>query len=171
MNGMGSPYSNAPQWQQPQSMWQGFASQYQSPQMPSLSNMADWGVNKQAIQGLGQGAFGSNAVSDFDFAGGAFDAAGALDVAGGGKGKGLGFMDYILGGKAADGSQTLGMASPLIGLGKGIMDGYLGMQQLKLGKESMKFQKDAFSKQFDEQMRLNNQRRGDIERARASSRG
>lgn len=172
-------YKDAPAWQQPASLWDwspkggsgnSLNQQFQTPQMPSLASLQQWGGNPQStLQSLGQNALGSNAVSDFDFANGAFGAANTL--APGGQGNGLSFMDYVLGGKAQDGTQTLGVASPLIGLGKGIMDGYLGLQNLELARDSFEFQKDAFSKQFENQRTLTNAQLRDRQRARNSSGG
>jgi len=163
-------------------------------QLPSMSSMGQWGQPQSMGSMAGQAALtaGANFMnsggfnmptmpgSSFNVPGMQSEMIGGIDSAladyfkpGGttGGAQGLTRWDYLLGGKAQDGSQTMGIASPLIGLGKGILDGYMGMQQLKLGKDALKFQKNAFSSQFDEQKRLNDVHRGDIERARASSRG
>jgi len=53
-------------------------------------------------------------------------------------------------------------------LGKSGLDIWLGMQKLGLAKDDLKFQKDAFSKQFDTQKTLTNTEMEDRQRARVS---
>jgi len=61
-----------------------------------------------------------------------------------------------------------GWVSPLLRLGKGGLDAWLGIQKLGLAKDDLKFQKDAFSKQFDTQKTLTNTEMEDRQRARVS---
>jgi hypothetical protein len=50
-----------------------------------------------------------------------------------------------------------GLAAPILSLGNGIMSGYLGLQELDVAKDSLAFQKNAFSKQFENQRKLTNE--------------
>ena len=54
------------------------------------------------------------------------------------------------------GKYNPGWAGTALGFLKGGMDTYLGLQQLDVAKDTLNFQKDAFSKQFGAQQKLTN---------------
>ena len=64
---------------------------------------------------------------------------------------------------------TIGTLPALFGMGNSIMDGWLGMEKLDLAKDSLNFQKDAFSKQFENQRSLTNTEMQDRQAARVAS--
>ena len=63
----------------------------------------------------------------------------------------------------------IGVLDGIFGIGKGLMDGWLGMEKLDLAKDSLNFQKDAFSKQFENQRTLTNAELRDRQNARVAS--
>ena len=75
----------------------------------------------------------------------------------------------FFGGKDANGFSSVGWGPALFGMGKSIFDGYLGLQQLDLAKDNLNFQKDAFSKQFENQRTLTNSELRDRQAARVAS--
>jgi hypothetical protein len=79
------------------------------------------------------------------------------------------WFDSFLGKKYSDGSQAMGWGSTLLDLGKAGMQGYLGLEQLGLAKDNLAFQKDAFSKQFENQRSLANTEMQDRQNARVAS--
>lgn len=79
------------------------------------------------------------------------------------------FMQGLLGYKDSMGNQNAGWGSTLFGVAKAGLDGYLGLQQLGLVKDSLNFQKDAFSKQFENQRTLTNAELRDRQNARVAS--
>lgn len=62
----------------------------------------------------------------------------------------------IFGYKGADGKSVDGLGGSILGLAKTGMNAWLGMEQLDLAKDSLDFQKNAFSKQFENQRKLTN---------------
>lgn len=80
-----------------------------------------------------------------------------------------GLFDGFLTNKAADGSITQGWGSSALGLANAGLQGYLGLQQLGLAKDNLSFQKDAFSKQFENQRTLTNTEMMDRQNARVAS--
>ena len=79
------------------------------------------------------------------------------------------FSQMLLGGKLTDGSVTTGMLSPLLDLAKTGFSGWLGLQNLDLAKDTLAFQKDAFSKQFENQRTLTNSELRDRQAARVAA--
>lgn len=63
----------------------------------------------------------------------------------------------------------IGALPALFGIGSSLMDGWLGMEKLDLAKDSLNFQKDAFSKQFENQRTLTNAELRDRQNARVAS--
>lgn len=63
----------------------------------------------------------------------------------------------------------VGALPALFGIGSSLMDGWLGMEKLDLAKDSLNFQKDAFSKQFENQRTLTNAELRDRQNARVAS--
>jgi len=83
-----------------------------------------------------------------------------------------GWMSTLFGGKdTSTGFQSSGVATPMVGAATAGMNAYLGLQQLKLAKNSLNFQKDAFSKQFETQRTLTNAQLRDRQMARDSATG
>jgi len=82
-----------------------------------------------------------------------------------------GLMTDLFGGSYTDGSSTTGIVSPMAGLATGAMNAYVGLQKLNLAKDTLKFQKDSFSKQFENQRTLTNAQLRDRQIARDSATG
>ena len=64
---------------------------------------------------------------------------------------------------------SMGWGMPLINMGSSLLNGYLGFKQLGLAEDSLNFQKDAFSKQFENQRTLTNAELRDRQAARVAS--
>ena len=80
------------------------------------------------------------------------------------------FMDNAFGFTNPDnGYKTGGWASPLLSTATAGMNAYLGLQQLNLMKDNLAFQKDAFSKQFENQRTTTNTQLADRQNARNAS--
>lgn len=77
----------------------------------------------------------------------------------------------LFGGTDASGLQTQGIVAPTLGAASGLAQTWLGFQNLGLAKENLAFQKDAFSKQFENQRSLTNQNIADRERSRGAFSG
>ena len=71
--------------------------------------------------------------------------------------------------KNADGSAGMGWGMPLLNMGSSLLNGYLGFKQLGLAEDNLNFQKDAFSKQFENQRTLTNSELRDRQAARVAS--
>ena len=131
-----------------------------------MGNMASWG------QGFAPSAMAGYVPNSFSLDPGlnsfAPNAAGfgqpALAAAGGGS-----WFDNILTKKHTDGSVTMGWGNALLDLGQAGMQGYLGLQQLDMAKDNLAFQKDSFSKQFENQRTLTNTQMQDRQNARVAS--
>ena len=91
-----------------------------------------------------------------------------MTTMGGLKGGGSWF-DSFLTNKDSMGNTTMGWGNALLDLGKAGMQGYLGLQQLDMAKENLAFQKDSFSKQFENQRTLANAEMTDRQNARVAS--
>lgn len=116
-----------------------------------------------------QDVFGSvlPALNNTPFSGGNMA---MLSMLPGGNGGGSWFdFGNFLPWKDASGASGMGWGMPLLGMGKSIFDGWLGMEKLDLAKDSLNFQKDAFSKQFENQRTLTNAELRDRQRARVAS--
>jgi len=80
------------------------------------------------------------------------------------------FMDNAFGFTNPDnGYKTGGWASPVLQTATAGMHAYLGLQQLNLMKDNLAFQKDAFSKQFENQRTTTNTQLSDRQNARNAS--
>lgn len=86
--------------------------------------------------------------------------------AGGGAGGPMSLMDRLFG--DAEG-KTSGLAMPAIGAGLGVMNAYMGMKQFGLAKDSFKFEKEAFNKNFDAQRNMTNSSLSDRQHARVAA--
>lgn len=78
-------------------------------------------------------------------------------------------FDHFLPWKNADGSAGMGWGMPLLNMGSSLLNGYLGFKQLGLAEDSLNFQKNAFSKQFENQRTLTNNELLDRQNARYAS--
>lgn len=78
-------------------------------------------------------------------------------------------LKSFLGGTDVNGFKNLGWGPTMFGMGNSILNGYLGLQQLDLAKDNLDFQKDAFSKQFENQRTLTNSELRDRQAARVAS--
>jgi hypothetical protein len=108
-----------------------------------------------------QGTSGMNPAIDQGMMGNTLTAAG----------KDASWWDSFASSKSADGSMTTGWGGPALGIANTGMNAYLGLQNLKLAKDSLKFQKDSFSKQFENQRTLTNAQLRDRQLARDSATG
>jgi len=88
-----------------------------------------------------------------------------------GNSSGGGWMSTLFGGKDSEGFQSSGVVAPIAGLLQGGMNAYLGLENLDLAQDTLKFQKDAFSKQFENQRTLTNAQLRDRQMARDSATG
>jgi len=80
------------------------------------------------------------------------------------------FMDNAFGFTNPDnGYETGGWASPVLQTATAGMNAYLGLQQLNLMKDNLAFQKDSFSKQFENQRTLANTHMKDRQIRRVAS--
>jgi hypothetical protein len=68
-----------------------------------------------------------------------------------------------------NGMQHAGMVGPLAQAFSTGMNAYLGLKNLDLAKDTLAFQKDSFSKQFENQRTLTNAQLADRQRARLSA--
>ena len=78
-------------------------------------------------------------------------------------------FDHFLPWKEDSGAAGMGWGMPVFDMGKSILDGWLGMQQLGLAKDNLAFQKNAFSKQFENQRTLINNDLQDRQNARIAA--
>jgi len=119
-----------------------------------------WG---SVMPGLNNNAYSGDGGGMLDFG------VGKLATAGGALKPDFFSWDSFLGGKGTDGFQTMGWGPALFNVGKSIFDGWMGMQKLDLAKDSLNFQKDAFSKQFENQRSLTNSQLQDRQAARVAA--
>ena len=77
----------------------------------------------------------------------------------------------LFGGKNEDGSSFNGWGGSAIGLATGAMNAYLGMKNLGIMEDSLKFQKNAFSKQFENQRITTNTALRDRQQRRVDAQG
>lgn len=82
-----------------------------------------------------------------------------------------GFMDGMLGYRAADGTQFAGWGGMALGAASGLMNGYLGLQQLGIAKDSLAQSKRQFELNFGAQQKLTNSRLEDRQAARVAAGG
>jgi hypothetical protein len=81
------------------------------------------------------------------------------------------FLDGMLGGRAADGSQFAGWGNMAVGAASGLMQGYLGLQQLGAAKDSLAQNKKQFELNFGAQKKLTNSRLEDRQASRVAAGG
>jgi len=75
----------------------------------------------------------------------------------------------VLGKTLADGTKMQGWGAPLLGAASGLMNGWMGMQQLKLGKDTLANNKRQFQLNFDAQKKTTNAALADRQNARVAS--
>lgn len=94
-----------------------------------------------------------------------------IDPAAGGAFGGNGWFskEGLFGGHNADGTSFNGWGSTAVGLGSGLLNAYLGYKNLGVMEDSLKFQKNAFSKQFENQRKTTNAALRDRQQARYDS--
>jgi hypothetical protein len=66
-------------------------------------------------------------------------------------------------------TQTQGWGGLALGAGQGLFNGWLGLQQLGLAKDTLSFNKEQFQKNFGAQQKTTNARLEDRQRARVAS--
>lgn len=119
-------------------------------QPPSFSQGIDLGMSPQAGGGYDMG-IDTGALGDVDTS----------------KGGGSGWSWF--GGKDAAGDPTNSYLGAGLNIAKGAFDAYLGYKELKVAEDTLSFQKDAFSKQFENQRSLTNTQLRDRQIARRSA--
>jgi hypothetical protein len=80
-----------------------------------------------------------------------------------------GFMDKMLGYRAADGTQFAGWGGLALGAANGLMNGFMGMKQLGVAKDQLAQSKRQFDINFGAQKKLTNSRLEDRQAARVAS--
>lgn len=78
----------------------------------------------------------------------------------------MSFSESLFGGVSPKGDQISGWGMPALQTGKSLFDAYQGFQGMKTAKDTLAFQKGAFSKQFEAQRRLINNELRDRDAAR-----
>jgi hypothetical protein len=80
-----------------------------------------------------------------------------------------GFMDKMLGYRGPDGTQFNGWGGMALGAASGLMNGFVGMQQMGLFKDQLAQGKRQFDINFGAQQKLTNSRLEDRQRARVAA--
>lgn len=75
----------------------------------------------------------------------------------------------LLGKRLADGTQVQGWGAPALSAASGLMNGWFGMQQLKVAKDTLQANKDQFRLNFDASKNTTNAALQDRQRARVAS--
>lgn len=131
-----------------------------------LNGMSNWGMPAQNASSIMDPNFGSfsganNMVNPL--------AGYVPEMATSGTGGSSNMFSSLFGGTDANGVKSMGWGMPALDLGKSLFGGWLGLQQLGQAKDSLAFQKDAFSKQFENQRTLTNTEMQDRQNARVAS--
>jgi hypothetical protein len=87
-------------------------------------------------------------------------------VAGSSVGGEQGFLSKLLGFTSPQGDRTQGYGSLALGGAQTLLNGYLGLQQLDLAKDSLKTSKKQFSANYNQQAGDYNRRLEDVAKAR-----
>lgn len=83
----------------------------------------------------------------------------------------MGTKDFWLGSfNQQTGQRSMGAGGLALGAAQGLMNGWLGMQQLDMAKQQFGFQKDAFAKNWGAQKNTTNAQLRDRQEARLASR-
>jgi hypothetical protein len=75
----------------------------------------------------------------------------------------------VLGKTLADGTKMQGWGAPALGLASGLMNGWMGMQQLRLAKDTLASNKEQFNKNYEAQRKTTNASLEDRQRSRVAS--
>ena len=146
----------------------------------SMASMNTWGQAMPAVPQMpgSGGGFNLDPLSqnfaEYGFGGGSvagINPVGATANGGGGFMGGISdwFNDNSFLGSTKDGVKTPGWGSAALGIGQGLMGAYLGMKQYGLAKDTLKFNKEMFSKNYDAQKRTTNASLEDRQKARIAS--
>lgn len=79
------------------------------------------------------------------------------------------FMDGLTGWKGKDGIEHNGWGGTALGLGQGVMNGFMGMKQYGLAKDTLDENKRQFQMNFDAQRKMTNNQLSDRQHARVAS--
>ena len=82
--------------------------------------------------------------------------------------KDMNWSQRLFGFEGKDGYEFGGLAMPALQLAQGGLNAYTGMKQLGIAEDSLAFQKDAFSKQFENQRKLTNAQLEDRQKSRVA---
>jgi hypothetical protein len=77
--------------------------------------------------------------------------------------------DSMFGGTDAQGNKSGGWVSPTLNLGLGAMDAWTSYKQLGLAEDTLDFQRDSFSKEFENQTSLTNTELSDRQAQRVAA--
>lgn len=152
------------------------AQNLQPPQLAiPASTFRPLGPAPSAFNGPGLGGTWGDQAGDFPM--GQPQLLGANQVPGA-TGSGTGFFGSIgkwmedsgfLGKKLADGTQLQGWGGLALGAGSSLLNGWMGMQQYKVARDQLNFQKEAFAKNYGAQRQSMNTQLEDRQRARLAS--
>ena len=73
--------------------------------------------------------------------------------------------------KDKDGIEKQGLLDPILGIGQGLMNGYLGMKQYGMVKDQFNFQKDSWNKEYAAQRNTINSQMADRQNRRNTEAG
>jgi len=79
------------------------------------------------------------------------------------------FWDGFFTQQSADGTPQMGWGLNALNTGAGLMNSWLGFQQLSQAKDMFKFQKNAWNKQYNDQVTLANAQMRDRQLSRYSA--
>jgi hypothetical protein len=82
---------------------------------------------------------------------------------------GTDWWSKLMGGTNQDGMKTTGLVTGGLGALQGLANSWLGFQQLGLAKDQLGFQKDAFNKNYANNVSLTNSQLEDRQRARVAA--
>lgn len=147
--------------------------------LSNMGSMATWGQPMPAapqMPGSG-GGFNldplSEGFADYGFGGGSVAGVNPVGATANGGGFMGGISDWFKNndflGNTKNGVTTQGWGSAALGIGQGLMGAYLGMKQYGLAKDTLKFNKEMFSKNYDAQKRTTNAALEDRQKARIAS--
>jgi len=115
----------------------------------------------------------SEGFADYSFGGGSVAGVNPVGATANGGGFMGGISDWFKNndflGNTKNGVTTQGWGSAALGIGQGLMGAYLGMKQYGLAKDTLKFNKEMFSKNYDAQKRTTNASLEDRQKARLAS--
>ena len=144
---------------------------------PSFNNNIDFGLGT-SLPTSGLGSYGLNNsglnINGAGLAGSVFDLnptqLNGLNTAGAAAATGPSFAQSMMGWKDPKTGNTHGGWGPVaLNLASSAGSMYLGLKNLGVAKDTLKFQKNAFSKQFDAQRQTINTHLADRQRARLSA--